>query len=276
MGNIFEYGLSKGYCSTGKLDRAINCVGVYIPSRSLTRKGILPMRSYQPSACADSKEYPIVVDEGESHLYDEKVMTDLQHSAEGPASLSILRRVVVCRKGRFSCPVTSGSLSVGSADWSEVTKKGSHAEQASTLYSETQSGCVPVLGKLKSLEAVVAACEEGKILPGVVSWGATGEWVEFESRGFGPRPVLWYNFYSETEYKNRQSMEETNRRAKLTGEKTQFSPSINLQLMPWGTFLVPYLQRACFCLNVCILCPIHEGVAMICRPVSLGWCLSLY
>lgn len=222
MGNIFEYGLSKGYCSAGKLERAINCIGAYIPTRSLTKKGILPMCSRQSDVCVDFKEYPPVIDEGENHLFDEKVMADLQHSAGAPANLFVLRRVVVCRKGRFSCPVTSGSLSVCSTDWSKLMKKDSYADQALELYSETQSGCVPVLGELKSLEAVVAACEEGKIVPCTVSWGATGEWVEFESRGFGPRPVLWYNFYSENEYDNRQSDEEAKRRATLSGETQKF------------------------------------------------------
>ncbi|GMH41625.1 hypothetical protein BSKO_09535 [Bryopsis sp. KO-2023] len=215
MGSIFSDRWYKGYCSKGKLNRHINCVGAFLPWRVQSRGRVLPLYPTKWSSKLEPDVSPAQLPEEECHFFDERVMVDLDEIKQDASKLAVLHRVIVCRKGRFSCPVQSGTVSIGSTDWTELIAKGGPAERAQVMYKETQSGAVPILGGLNVMEDVLAVCSRGVFRPMRVCWGSNGEWVEFDREGCGPRPVLWFHFYSQTEYDDRQSEAEIERREKL-------------------------------------------------------------
>lgn len=127
--------------------------------------------------------------------------------------------------GGLTCPVSSGVIMLGNYDLS--TASGSNMDVSSQLYGKSFSRQSNQLNKLKDLEAVLSACQSKKIvLPLVVCFGNSGEWVEFES---GPgncltgeslhignnkdssstrtctesaqemQPVVWFRFYRKGE-----------------------------------------------------------------------------
>lgn len=159
------------------------------------------VRRLEHQVSVDARGIVSNVDQGENKLvlYD-SLCTRVLQSTERQI-IGVLERLMVSRRGSFSCPVSSGAVLIGNL--TDHCRAKSHESVVAHLQHMAASRHCAALDNLADRESVLIASEVGA-LPPIVGIHSTkaGEWVEFDSHSqpsCSLRPLIWFHFYTKQE-----------------------------------------------------------------------------
>ncbi|CAD7702891.1 unnamed protein product [Ostreobium quekettii] len=161
------------------------------PIRAHHRLDLASWRNDSDNADADSP--PVI--------YDRCVAQRL--ALADPDVTGVAQSVVVSREGPLSCPVRCGAIFL--ANRTHGPDNGAAGEDfARGLYEAARGRFVDEMAKARSLEALMEACEAGRLPRAAGRQRSThGEWVQFEDvedAGLGEMcPLVWFRFFSREE-----------------------------------------------------------------------------
>lgn len=207
LDNLFHPGY-RGYCTRDDVDREVLCLGAY--------QSVIKHREPGFSNDPFFKEHKLI--EGKSDItWDEGLVEDLAKS-DNESSLVVLRGLGISRSGHFSCPVSSGAVSLGHVNWKSLldSHSSSVTDSVTDVHERVSRPEENKLGKVITMEAVLELCEKGLLTPVAVCWGGNGEWVEFEAGMGMVKPIIWFHFFNDDEYEGRTSDGERDRRCRLS------------------------------------------------------------
>jgi len=132
-------------------------------------------------------------------LYDSLCTNVLQRMER--QIVGIVDRLMVSRRGSFSCPVSSGAIFMGNL--TDCHQFKTHDDVVDCLQQMTYTPYCTALNNLTDRESVRLESEIGH-LPPILATHSTlaGEWMEFDARTKSRcslRPLIWFHFYTKQE-----------------------------------------------------------------------------
>jgi len=115
--------------------------------------------------------------------------------------VGVIDRLMVSRRGSFSCPVSSGAIFIGNL--TNLSQFKTHDDVIASLQQMTTTPYCIALDNMADRVSVTLASEAGE-LPPIVAMHSTpaGEWMEFDVRTKSRcrlRPLIWFHFYTKQE-----------------------------------------------------------------------------
>lgn len=232
MNNLFHEDIHKMYCSS-VVSQDVLLLGAHtsichsdLPKSSQQIKCVPAHIDCGLGECSSMGD----VRAERSVWYHEESVQSLAALATEHAKCSVVvtKRIMIGRMGFISCPVMSGVVFIGDAN---VQCSGDNSQIAKELYKSMQSQHLTQLRSIMDMESLLCACSNGVLpTPKHVVFDSMGEWAEFGSvpqENVSMAPVVWFKFYSRSEY-----LKNKHYRATVLG--SQLSCKIEGQILHFG------------------------------------------